>query len=40
MIGLTSQRLLPTSGGQEGVQYNVVILRHMAGFLMYMDRSI
>jgi len=40
MIGLTRRRLLRTSGGQEGVHYNVVILRHITGFLMYIDRSI
>jgi len=40
MIGLTRRRLLRTSGGQEGLYYNVVILRHITGFLMYIDRSI
>jgi len=40
MIGRTGQRLLRTSGGQECVHYNVVILRHIAGFLMDIDRSI
>jgi len=40
MRGLTRLRLLRTSGMQEGVHYNVVILRHITGFLMYIDRSI
>jgi len=40
MIGLTRRRLLRTSGGQVGVHYNVVILRHIAGFRMSIDRSI
>jgi len=40
MIGLTRQGLLRTSGRQEAVNYNIVFLRHIAGFLMYLDRSI
>jgi len=41
MIGLTRQgRLLRPSRGQENVHYNVVILHHIAGFLMYIDGSL
>jgi len=40
MIRLARGRLLRTSGGQVGVYYNAVILLHIAGFLMYIDRSI
>jgi len=35
VIGLTrGRRLLCTSGHYEGVHYNVVILRHIGGFLV------
>jgi len=41
VIGLTRGRhLLRTSGRHEGVHYNVVILRHIGGFLGYIDGSI
>jgi len=40
MIGLTRWWLLRSFGGQEGVDYNVVILRYIAGFLISIDRSI
>jgi len=41
VIGLTrGRRLLRTSGRHEGVHYNVVILRHIGGFLVYIDGSI
>jgi len=41
VIGLTrGRRLLRTSGRHEGVPYNVVILRHIHGFLVYINRSI
>jgi len=41
VIGLTrGQRLLPTSGRHAAVPYNVVILRHVRGFLMYIDSII
>jgi len=33
------RRLLPTSGRHAGVPYNVVILRHIRGFLVYIDGS-
>jgi len=41
MIALTSgRRLLRTSGQHQGVPYNVVILRRIPGFLVYLDGSI
>jgi len=41
VIGLTGRRrLLRPSGRHEGVHYNVVILRHIGGFLVYIDGSI
>jgi len=32
--------LLHTFGRHEGVPYNVIILRHICGFLVYIDDSI
>jgi len=41
VIGLTrGPRLLRTSSRHEGVRYNVVILRHIRGFLVYINGSI
>ena len=41
VIGLTrGRRVLHTSGRHEGVHYNVVILRRIRGFLVYIDGSI
>jgi len=41
VIGLTCKGgLLRTSGRHEGVPYNVVILRDIRGFLVYIDGSI
>jgi len=41
VIGLTHERrLLRTSGRHEGVPYNVGLLHHIRGFLMYLDGSI
>ena len=41
VIGLTrAWCLLRTSGQHEGVPYNVVILRHIRGFLVYINGSI
>ena len=41
VIGLTrGRRLLRTSGWHEGIPYNIVILRHIHGFLVYINGSI
>jgi len=41
VIGLTrGRRLLRTSSWHEGIPYNVVILRHIRGFLVYINGSI
>jgi len=41
VIGLTrGRRLLGTYSRHEGIHYNVVILRHIGGFLVYIDGSI
>ena len=41
VVGLTrGRRLLRTSSQHEGIPYNVVILRHVHGFLLYIDGSI